>query len=127
VRDEFVTTPRDDAGLANPTSPRRATIARLFSEAHLLNADPVGVELRTPGRPDGGSDHDPPIRQRLPDEVAPLGDSYYPSTIVQNLKIMNPADIKEGTDQILETSGIFQPATRTKSPGVCRHQMKRKN
>jgi hypothetical protein len=41
------------------------------------------------------------------DEPLQLGNSYYPSTIVQNLKIMNPADIKEGTDQILEDLGYI--------------------
>jgi hypothetical protein len=50
-----------------------ATVARLFGVAHLLDDDAVWVELRNPGRPDSGSDHNPPIRQRLPDEIAPLG------------------------------------------------------
>ena len=31
------------------------------------------------------------------DEPLQLGDRYYPLTIVKNPKIMNPADIKEGT------------------------------
>lgn len=34
-----------------------------------------------------------------------LGDSYYPLKIVQNSKIMNPSDIVEGTDQVLEDLG----------------------
>jgi GntR family transcriptional regulator len=41
------------------------------------------------------------------DEPLQLGNSYYPSTIVQNLKIMNPADIKEGTGQVLEGLGYI--------------------
>ena len=40
-------------------------------------------------------------------EPLQLGDCYYSSTIVQNLKIMNPADIKEGTGQILEVLGYI--------------------
>jgi hypothetical protein len=56
-----------------PVASIDATVARLFGVAHLLDDDALWVELRTPGRPDGGSDHDPLIRQRLPDEVAPLG------------------------------------------------------
>jgi GntR family transcriptional regulator len=34
-----------------------------------------------------------------------LGDSYYPLDIVQDSKIMNPTDIPEGTDQVLEDLG----------------------
>lgn len=39
------------------------------------------------------------------DEPLQLGDSYYPLTIVSDSKIMNPADIVEGTDQVLEDLG----------------------
>lgn len=34
-----------------------------------------------------------------------LGDSYYPLAIVQGSKIMDPADVVEGTDQVLEDLG----------------------
>ena len=34
-----------------------------------------------------------------------LGDSYYPYSIVEGSKIMDPADIIEGTDQVLEDLG----------------------
>lgn len=44
------------------TSPGRATVARLFGVALFLDDDAPWVELRTPGRPNGRSDHDPPIR-----------------------------------------------------------------
>ena len=39
------------------------------------------------------------------DEPLQLGDSYYPVDIVRDSKIMNPADIAEGTDQVLEDLG----------------------
>jgi GntR family transcriptional regulator len=38
-------------------------------------------------------------------EPVQLGDSYYPLTLVADSKIMNPADIPEGTDQVLEDLG----------------------
>ena len=34
-----------------------------------------------------------------------LGNSYYPHSIVKGSKIMNPADVLEGTDQVLEDLG----------------------
>jgi GntR family transcriptional regulator len=34
-----------------------------------------------------------------------LGDSYYPLSIVRDSKIMDPADVVEGTDQVLEDLG----------------------
>jgi GntR family transcriptional regulator len=39
------------------------------------------------------------------DEPLQLGDSYYPLAIVRNSKIMDAADITEGTDQVLEDLG----------------------
>lgn len=36
-----------------------------------------------------------------------LGDSYYPLSIVEGSKIMNPADVVEGTDQVLEDLGYI--------------------
>jgi len=56
-----------------PKTWRPATLARLFGVALFPDDDALRVELRTPGGPDGGSDDDPPIRQRLPDKIAPLG------------------------------------------------------
>lgn len=48
------------------------------------------------------------VRRRVmyaDDEPLQLGDSYYPLTIVRDSQIMNPADIVEGTDQVLEDLG----------------------
>ncbi len=48
------------------------------------------------------------VRRRImyaDDEPLQLGDSYYPLEIVRNSKIMDPADVVEGTDQILEDLG----------------------
>jgi GntR family transcriptional regulator len=48
------------------------------------------------------------VRRRVQyadDEPLQLGDSYYPLTIVRDSKIMNPANIVEGTDQVLEDLG----------------------
>lgn len=48
------------------------------------------------------------VRRRVmyaDDEPLQLGDSYYPLDIVRNSKIMNPADVVEGTDQVLEDHG----------------------
>lgn len=48
------------------------------------------------------------VRRRVmhaDNEPLQLGDSYYPLTIVQGSKIMNPADVTEGTDQVLEDLG----------------------
>lgn len=38
-------------------------------------------------------------------EPLQLGDSYYPLAVVQGSKIMDPADVVEGTDQVLEDLG----------------------
>ncbi|WP_027342980.1 GntR family transcriptional regulator [Hamadaea tsunoensis] len=48
------------------------------------------------------------VRRRVmyaDNEPLQLGDSYYPIDIVQDSKIMNPADVVEGTDQVLEDLG----------------------
>lgn len=48
------------------------------------------------------------VRRRImyaDDEPLQLGDSYYPLDIVHDSKIMDPADIVEGTDQVLEDLG----------------------
>ncbi len=48
------------------------------------------------------------IRRRVmyaDDEPLQLGDSYYPHNIVKGSKIMDPADVVEGTDQVLEDLG----------------------
>ncbi|MEU5939053.1 UTRA domain-containing protein [Micromonospora sp. NPDC047548] len=48
------------------------------------------------------------VRRRVQyadDEPLQLGDSYYPLAIVQDSKIMDPADVVEGTDQVLEDRG----------------------
>lgn len=48
------------------------------------------------------------VRRRVmyaDDEPLQLGDSYYPHEIVQGSAIMNPQDVAEGTDQILEDLG----------------------
>jgi GntR family transcriptional regulator len=48
------------------------------------------------------------VRRRVmyaDDEPLQLGDSYYPLDIVRDSKIMNPADVIEGTDQVLEDLG----------------------
>ncbi|MGH3835038.1 MAG: GntR family transcriptional regulator [Pseudonocardiaceae bacterium] len=48
------------------------------------------------------------VRRRVmyaDDEPLQLGDSYYPLDIVGRSKIMNPADVPEGTDQVLEDLG----------------------
>jgi GntR family transcriptional regulator len=48
------------------------------------------------------------VRRRImyaDDEPLQFGDSYYPVDIVRDSKIMNPADIAEGTDQVLEDLG----------------------
>ncbi|WP_322749018.1 MULTISPECIES: GntR family transcriptional regulator [unclassified Frankia] len=48
------------------------------------------------------------VRQRVmyaDAEPLQLGDSYYPLDIVEGSKIMNPADVVEGTDQVLEDLG----------------------
>jgi len=48
------------------------------------------------------------VRRRImyaDDQPLQLGDSYYPLDIVQDSKIMNEADVIEGTDQVLEDLG----------------------
>jgi GntR family transcriptional regulator len=48
------------------------------------------------------------VRRRVQyadDEPLQLGDSYYPLPLVQHSKIMDPADVVEGTDQVLEDLG----------------------
>ncbi|HEY0698087.1 MAG TPA: GntR family transcriptional regulator [Micromonospora sp.] len=48
------------------------------------------------------------VRRRVmyaDDQPLQLGDSYYPLAIVQDSKIMDRADITEGTDQVLEDLG----------------------
>lgn len=48
------------------------------------------------------------VRRRVmyaDDEPLQLGDSYYPLDIVESSKIMDPADVVEGTDQVLEDLG----------------------
>ena len=48
------------------------------------------------------------VRRRVmyaDDEPLQLGDSYYPFSVVEHSQIMNPADIAEGTDQVLEDLG----------------------
>jgi GntR family transcriptional regulator len=50
------------------------------------------------------------VRRRVmhaDNEPIQLGDSYYPLDIVQGSKIMDPADVLEGTDQVLEDLGYI--------------------
>jgi DNA-binding GntR family transcriptional regulator len=71
---------------------------------------PVGIDVadRDSGRYPQEETHLRLVQVSHPDdEPLQLGDSYYPSTIVQNLNIMNPADTKEGIDQILEDLGYI--------------------
>jgi GntR family transcriptional regulator len=52
------------------------------------------------------------VRRRIQyadEQPIQLGDSYYPYAIVKDSKIMNPADVVEGTDQVLEDLG-YTPA-----------------
>lgn len=42
-------------------------------------------------------------------EPVQLGDSYYPLSIVKSSKIMQPADAKEGTDQVVDDLGTRPP------------------
>ncbi|WDZ82411.1 GntR family transcriptional regulator [Micromonospora cathayae] len=69
------------------TVPAEAEIA---AHLHLSPGDPVAVRRRV---------------MYADDQPLQLGDSYYPLPIVQNSKIMDPADIIEGTDQVLEDLG----------------------
>ena len=55
-----------------------------------------------------GSGDDVAVRRRVmyaDDVPVQLGDSYYPAEVVQGSKIMDSADIPEGTDQVLEDLG----------------------
>jgi GntR family transcriptional regulator len=52
------------------------------------------------------------------DEPLQLGDSYYPLDIVRDTKIMDPADVVEGTDQVLEDLG--HTPTRYEDEITCR-------
>ncbi len=77
--------------------------ARQVSTVEELAADPdIAAHLRVElGTPVG-------VRRRImyaDDEPLQLGDSYYPLSIVQGSKIMSPADVVEGTDQVLEDLG----------------------
>jgi GntR family transcriptional regulator len=56
----------------------------------LSQGDPVGVRRRV---------------MYADEEPLQLGDSYYPFDIVKNSKIMDPADVIEGTHQVLEDLG----------------------
>lgn len=61
------------------------------------------------------------VRRRVQfadDEPIQLGDSYYPLDIVVYSKIMDPADIPEGTDQVLEDLG--HTPTRYEDEIICR-------
>lgn len=69
------------------TVPARAEIARHLG---LKPGDQVAVRRRV---------------QYADGEPLQLGDSYYPLPIVEGSKIMNPADVVEGTDQVLEDLG----------------------
>ncbi len=62
----------------------------IASHLQLRPGDPVGVRRRV---------------MYADDQPLQLGDSYYPLNIVRDSKIMNPADIVEGTDQVLEDLG----------------------
>lgn len=70
-----------------------------------------------------GVDPDQPVavRRRVmyaDDEPLQLGDSYYPLDIVGDSAIMDPADIVEGTDQVLEDLG--HTPTRYEDEITCR-------
>lgn len=77
--------------------------------------DEIAAHLRiTPGQPVA-------VRRRVmfaDDEPLQLGDSHYPLNIVGHSKIMNPADIPEGTDQVLEDLG--HTPTRYEDEITCR-------
>lgn len=67
---------------------------------------PAGVEIGT--HLDLSPDHEVAVRRRImfaDNEPIQLGDSYYPLEIVRDSKIMDSADIIEGTDQVLEDLG----------------------
>jgi GntR family transcriptional regulator len=78
------------------TARQTSTIEELPADSDV--ADHLRIQAGTPVA----------VRRRVmyaDDEPLQLGDSYYPLDIVRNSKIMNPADIPEGTDQILEDLG----------------------
>ncbi|MET7749319.1 GntR family transcriptional regulator [Micromonospora sp. NPDC005367] len=77
--------------------------ARQVSTVEVVPAnDEIASHLRVqPGDPVA-------VRRRVmyaDDQPLQLGDSYYPLSIVQDSKIMDPADVVEGTDQVLEDLG----------------------
>lgn len=78
-------------------------------------SDEIADHLRIkPGQPVA-------VRRRVmyaDDEPIKLGDSYYPLNIVIYSKIMDPADIVEGTDQVLEDLG--HTPTRYEDQITCR-------
>lgn len=78
------------------TARQLSTVEELAAEADI--AAHLRVEVDTPVA----------VRRRImyaDDEPVQLGDSYYPLGIVQDSTIMNPADVVEGTDQVLEDLG----------------------
>jgi GntR family transcriptional regulator len=67
---------------------------------------PADVEIATHLNQDVGAQVG--VRRRVmyaDGEPVQLGDSYYPLSIVAGTKIMQPADVIEGTDQVLEDLG----------------------
>jgi len=90
--------------------------ARQESTVEQIPADEeIAARLRIePGQPVA-------VRRRVmfaDDEPLQLGDSHYPLNIVGHSKIMDPADIPEGTDQILEDLG--HTPTRYEDESTCR-------
>ncbi|MGH3719308.1 MAG: GntR family transcriptional regulator [Pseudonocardiaceae bacterium] len=78
------------------TARQVSTVEELAADADI--AAHLGVEAGTPVG----------VRRRImyaDDEPLQLGNSYYPLSIVQGSEIMNPADVVEGTDQVLEDLG----------------------
>lgn len=78
-------------------------IPRQVSTVEVL---PAGVEIGS--RLGLGPEQEVAIRRRVmyaDSEPIQLGDSYYPLRMVQGSKIMDEADVPEGTDQVLEDLG----------------------
>jgi GntR family transcriptional regulator len=78
------------------TTHQVSTVEELAADADI--AARLGVAVGTPVV----------LRRRIQyadDEPLQLGDSYYPLSIVQGSKIMSPADVVEGTDQVLDDLG----------------------
>jgi GntR family transcriptional regulator len=78
------------------TARQISTVEELPADGEI--ADHLRIQVGTPVA----------VRRRImyaDDEPLQLGDSYYPLGIVRDSKIMNPADIPEGTDQVLEDLG----------------------